>query len=178
METPDNTTSIPLATISIPLAIEAIPVLSWTEKKIINKIVSLSHIYLKNGGCNLSNENMANRHMCGITTVKEALNKAKKLGFTIDRQDICIKHVDSGGNATGTITQKRTIQMAIPEIWMLIGEIWGDFYFKGNEDAREVIEWINDEFKNNWNEWEDEWNEAFSKELLTILHSKKMIHKE
>jgi len=56
------------------------------------------------------------------------------------RKDELDKHPNKDGSIS--VTQKRRIRLAIPEIWIYYGERWADFYFKGDEQAKKEIDWM------------------------------------
>ena len=130
-------------TFSIPRSIIAMPILSWTEKMIISKIVNLSSKYIDKGGCNLSNGVLARRHQCSKPVVSSAISKAKWLGMQQDRKDDIQSYVTSTGSTA--IIQNRRIVLTIPELWEFFGEVWGEFYFNGCISSEVIMEWVKEE---------------------------------
>jgi hypothetical protein len=127
-------------TFSIPRGLIPIPILSHTEQMIIARITSLSNKYSTKGGCNLPNEALAYRQECNVSTVSVAISKATWLGMLQCREDSIDKHANKDG--TVSITQRRRIKLVIPKIWEYFGELWADFYFKGDEEAKQILDWM------------------------------------
>lgn len=154
-------------TYSIPHGLKFLScVLSQTEIDIINRIVRLTSRYLDKGGCTLSNAVLADRHECSQPVVSSSISKAEWLGLLVDRKDDISKFTDKETGHT-YVSQKRSLQMRLPLLWEVFGEIWAEFFYRGDEECGEVMRWakgrISYYYKNR--EENPEWLRDFTAEV-------------
>ena len=111
-------------TFNIPRALIPIPILSWQERFLVAGLTLLSNKYTTKNKHTISNKNLAYRQQCAANTVSSALSKADWLGII----------------QSAEITKDiKEIEINIPEIWKYFGELWADFYFKGDETAHRIL---------------------------------------
>lgn len=155
-------------TYSVPRALKFLNcILSQTEIDIIARIVHLTSRYLDKGGCNLSNSMLADRHECSQPVVSNAISKAAWLGIVTERSDEVNKYTDKGSGQT-YVSQTRHIQMRIPPVWEIFGELWGEFYFGGDEDCGAAMKWAKERiayYYKNKDEHPD-WQQEFGEEIF------------
>jgi len=125
--------NVPVKGIWIPMEIHCCPVLSAKEKEIIAHICNLSTVYRTDGGCTLSNNQLAYQHQVGHVAVSTAITKANKLGWITSRKDETIKTNDGGFKTIRTISIVPT-----PE-WTVFAELWSAVYFSHETDAMPII---------------------------------------
>lgn len=135
--------------ISIPIGLRACPSFSHAEREIIQHILHLSNKYIKQGGCTLSNAELALSHGTTENAITRAISKALRLGFVVHRED---KNYEVSDKVWKT---ERVLHLAVPAEWDLIGEMYCLARYNPKHEqhpvAKEFIEKIDNMFKDNPN---------------------------
>lgn len=121
--------------VSVPIELIACPFFSEKDKQIISDIIRLSDKYIDLGGCNLTNNQLAFKHRTGKQTVSNAISKAGKLGFVLNRQDVI--HI-----AEQNYRIERRLQMSIPQEWQYMGDLYNHAFIRGNKESLKLFRTI------------------------------------
>lgn len=130
---------------SIPIELIACPFFSEKEKQIITTILRLSDKFITLGGCNLSNKQLAYQHRVNPQIVSNAISKANKLGFVVERSDII--HKKESEIQKNEYSTERVIQMKIPEEWILMGDLYNHAFIYQDEKISKFYKEIEKELK-------------------------------
>ncbi len=132
--------------LSVPIELISCPFFSEKEKQIITTIIRLSDKFLIKGGCNLTNKQIAFQHRAAPQIISNAISKANKLGFVVNREDI-IHRKESEINKNEYSTERK-IQMKIPKEWVLMGDLYNHAFIYQDENICKLFKDIEKELKN------------------------------
>ena len=148
MSTPScDSQSYELFALSAPLYLYACDYLSQKEKIIMQHIMSLTNKFYDNGGCNLSNKELAESHEVCEQTVSNTIAKAKTLGWIVS--NYTDRH-----KVNETWVNKRHLKIVPPIEWKFLGVIYQYAFFVKSEYkewAQDIIAKIRKYAKNNNN---------------------------